>query len=73
MKKLYKVTCGEKMAYSGCKTRDSIYVVAENESEAANKALNKMKELKYDLIDEFVSNVLLIADEKETNDVILIL
>jgi hypothetical protein len=69
--KLFQVTCCGKM-YLGVKERDSIYVIAEDEKEAAEVALNKMRELKYDKIDGYVSSVRLIADEKESNGVILI-
>jgi hypothetical protein len=72
MKKLFNVTCCGK-TYLSIRSKDSIFVIAEDEKEAADKALNKMKELKYDLVDDFVSNVKLIADEKDTNEAILIL
>lgn len=73
MKKLFRVTCAGNNAMGRITERDSIYVVSETESDAASKALNKMRELKNDKIDSFVSKVELIGDEKESNNCILIL
>jgi len=62
MKKLFRVTC---CGTSGSKN-PSIYVVAENPNEAENKALVKVRELKYNRIDSYVSEIILIADEKDS-------
>lgn len=72
-KKLFMVTCCGNNGYLSVKSRDSIYVIALDEEQASLFALNKMKELEYDLIDDYVSKVELIADEKETNNSILII
>lgn len=73
MKKLYRVTCCGS-TYLGANKRESIYTIAEDEKEASERALNKMKELEYyDKIDDYVSNVELIADEKDYCKSILII
>lgn len=70
MKKLFKVSCSG--GHYPQNTFSDIYVIADDYEEASNKALNKMKELKYDKVDEFVSSIELIADEKESNKKLLI-
>lgn len=70
--KLYQVTCCGR-GYLSNYTNNNVYVVAENETEASTKALAKMRELKYDKCADYVSDVKLIACEKEVNKVILIL
>ena len=73
MKKLYQVTCCGMVLGGSYKSRDSIYVIAENEKEASEMALSKMKELKYDKIDNWVYMIKTIADEKDNCDGLLIL
>jgi hypothetical protein len=70
MKKLFRVACSG-MCYS-ITTFSDIYVIADSYQEASDKALSKMKELKYDKVDDFVSSIELIADEKESNKKLLI-
>lgn len=72
MKKLYKVTCCGGYCFD-IKKFDNIYVIAEDEKEASDKALNMMKKKKYDRVDEFVSEIFLIADENESNNCLLII
>ena len=71
MKKLFKVSCSGNMP-SQIYTRDDIYVVAQSFEEAGQKALQKMKELNYNKIDEYVSNIEMVADEQESNKHLLI-
>lgn len=71
MKKLYNVTCSGR-SVGGTRNNNTIYVVACDEKEASEKALSKMRELKYDKVDDYVSNVALIADEKDTCNGLLI-
>jgi len=70
MKKLFKVACSGN-GYS-ITTFGDIYVIAESHGEAGDKALTKMRELKYDKVDDYVSSVELIADEGESNKKLLI-
>ena len=72
MKKLYQVTCCGKSVFTHNSFGD-IFVIAENYQEAKEKALNKMKELKYDKVDDYVSKIILVADEEETNKCLLII
>ena len=71
MKKLFKVGCSG--GFYSPTTFSDIYVVAESYGEASEKALAKMKELKYDKVDDYVSSVELVADEKESNKKLLII
>ena len=70
MKILFKVSCSGN--HYSIVTFSDIYVVAETIQEASDKALAKMKELNYDKVDDFVSNVEVIADEEETTKKLLI-
>ena len=72
MKKLYQVECCGKSCYS-INTFSGIFVIAEDEKEAADKALAKMVGLQYNKVNDYVSSVKLVADEKETNKCLLIL
>jgi len=71
MKKLFKVSCSES-AYNESIFSD-IYVIAESCDEASNKALAKMVELRYNLVDDYVSSIELVADEKQSNKKLLII
>lgn len=63
MKSLFKVNCtGNGYTLT---TYSDIYVIAETVQEASDKALLKMRELKYDKVDDYVSSIEVIADEKE--------
>jgi len=71
MRKLFKVTCCGKGYGMGNNTLD-VYVVAGTETEASNKALEEMIKLQYDKVDDYVSNVELIADEGRSNNLLVI-
>ena len=71
MKKLFRVSCSGN-GYS-ITTNDNIYVVAESFEEASTKALDKMRALQYDKVDGYVSDIKLIADEDESNKILLII
>ena len=64
-KKLFKVACTGKGA--AIVIFEDIYVTADNYQEACDKALKKVRDLKYDKVDDFVSSIELIADEIESN------
>jgi len=68
MKKLFKVSCSGKFD-----TFYDIYVIADTYEDAGNKALQKMKDLRYDKVSDYVSTIELLADEKETTKKLLIL
>jgi len=70
MKILFKVSCTGN-GYTQT-TYSNIYVVAETVQEASDKALAKMKELRYDRVDDYVSSIEVIADEKEQSKKLLI-
>lgn len=70
MKQLFKVACSG--GNYSITTFSDIYVIAESYGEASEKAMAKMRELKYDKVDDYVSSVELIADEKELNKKLLI-
>jgi hypothetical protein len=72
MKKLYKLSCSGRGVID-ITTFDDIYVIADDMEQASEKALAKMKELKYDMVDDFVSSIMLVADEQETNKCLLII
>jgi len=71
MKKLFKVSCSES-AYNESIFSD-IYVIAESYDEASNKAIAKLVELRYNLVDAYVSSIELIADEKQSNKKLLVI
>ncbi|MGD0340330.1 MAG: hypothetical protein ABSA76_01295 [Bacteroidales bacterium] len=71
MKTLFKVSCtGGNYTQT---TNSDIYVIAETVQEASDKALAKMKELGYDKVDDYVSALEVIADEKEISKKLLII
>jgi hypothetical protein len=71
MKKLFRVACSGNCF--GITTFSDIYVVADDYKEASDKAIDRMKELKYDKVDDYVSSIELVADEIESNKKLLIL
>lgn len=71
MKRLYKVTCSGRSSFS-ITNFENIYVVALDVKEAADKAMDRIRELGYDKVDDYVSQVTLVADEMESNRCLLV-